>query len=200
METLHDSQIWADMMSGYTYDAPNPVLIAELNRVKSVLKHYNDTDPLDAAALDSQIRAILGSCGQNVKILQPFRCDYGSNIHVGENFFANFNFTVLDEAEVRIGRNAFIGPNVSIFTACHSTHPEERADGSEWSLPVTIGDDCWIGGNVVIVPGVTIGNGVTIGAGSVVTRDIPDHQIWAGNPARRIKDAPTRPVAPRRPE
>jgi len=200
MSKLQDTQIWADMKSGFTYDATNPALIDELNRVKSVLKRYNDTDPLDYATLESQIREILGSCGRNVKILQPFRCDYGSNIHVGENFFANFNFTVLDEAEVRIGRNTFIGPNVSIFTACHSTNPEERADGSEWSLPVTIGDDCWIGGNAVILPGVTIGNGVTIGAGSVVTRDIPDRQIWAGNPARRIKDAPNHPVSPKHPE
>lgn len=118
---------------------------------------------------------------------QPFRCDYGCNIHIGENFFANFNLTILDEAEVRIGDNCFIGPNVSIFTACHPLDAASRDTGVEWAEPVTIGDSVWIGGNATILPGVTIGDNVVIGAGSVVTRNIPSGVVVGGNPARIIK-------------
>jgi maltose O-acetyltransferase len=110
--------------------------------------------------------------------------------HRGENFFANFCFTVLDEAKVIIGDNAFIGPNVSIYTACHPLDAEERNKQIEWAEPVTIGDNVWIGGSVTILPGVTIGNNAVIGAGSVVVKDIPDSCVAAGNPARVIKQIP----------
>lgn len=183
-----DTPIWHEMMSGKPYDALNPILIAELKRVKSLLKDYNDTDPADSEALTAKIKAILGKTGDNIKVIQPFLCDYGSNISVGENFFANFNFTVLDEAQVIIGDNAFIGPNVGIFTPCHPIQPEERNLGTEWSLPVTIGNNCWIGGNVTIIPGVTIGDNVTIGAGSVVVHDIPSNTVAVGNPCRVVRD------------
>lgn len=184
---LKRTQVWKDMVEGRVYDAPDARLVNELNRVKGMIKEYNEIDPLDAEMLDVKIRGLLGGCGRNVKVLQPFRCDYGCNISVGDDFFANFNFTVLDEALVKIGNNVFVGPNVSIYTACHPTDADERRDGREWAEGVTIGDDCWICGSVTIVPGVTIGNGVTIGAGSVVTRDIPDNCVAAGNPARVIK-------------
>ena len=105
----------------------------------------------------------------------------------GKRFFANFNFTVLDEAPVTIGDDCFIGPNVSIYTACHSTDPVERNSRREWAEPVTIGDNVWIGGSVTILPGVTIGDNVTIGAGSVVTKDIPSNSIAVGNPCKVIK-------------
>lgn len=187
---IQDKPIWREMMSGEPYDALNPELIAELNRVKCLLKDYNDTNPADAEALTAKIKGILGKTGSNIKIIQPFLCDYGTNIHVGENFFANFNFTVLDEALVTIGDNAFIGPNVGIFTPCHPILPEERNRGTEWSLPVTIGNNCWIGGNVTIVPGVTIGDNVTIGAGSVVVHDIPSNTVAVGNPCRVVKHLP----------
>ena len=117
-------------------------------------------------------------------INQPFRCDYGKQIRIGRKFFANFNFTVLDEAFVTIGDNCFIGPNVSIYTACHSTDPEERNSRMEWAEPVAIGNNVWIGGSVTILPGVTIGNNVTIGAGSVVVSDIPSGSVAVGNPCR----------------
>ena len=118
---------------------------------------------------------------------QPFRCDYGSNIYIGEGFFANFNLTILDEAEVRIGDNVFIGPNVSIYTACHPLDAETRNRLVEWSEPVKIGANFWIGGSVTILPGVTIGDNVVIGAGAVVAKDIPSNTVAVGNPAKIIK-------------
>jgi maltose O-acetyltransferase len=133
------------------------------------------------------LKDLLGKTGEDFTINQPFYCDYGCNIEVGERFFANFNFTVLDEAMVRIGDDVFIGPNVSIYTACHSTDPVKRNSRQEWAEPVTIGNNCWIGGSVVILPGVTIGDNVTIGAGSVVTKDIPSNTVAVGNPCKVVK-------------
>ncbi len=109
------------------------------------------------------------------------------HIYIGENFFANFNLTVLDEAEVRIGSNVFIGPNVSILTACHPTDPDERRDGRQWAEPVTIGNDVWIGSNTVILPGAVIGAGCTVGAGSVVRGTLPPRSVAAGCPARVVR-------------
>ena len=106
---------------------------------------------------------------------------------MGERFFANFNLVVLDEARVTIGDDCFIGPNVSIYTACHSTDVEERNSRREWARPVTIGDNVWIGGGTTILPGVTIGHNVTIGAGSVVVHDIPDNSVAVGNPCRVVR-------------
>lgn len=160
-------------------------------QAKRKLADYNSFDfGCDdwATVLDAKIRRILGSAGENITILPPFRCDYGTNIKVGKNFFANYNFTVLDVASVTIGDNVFIAPNVSIYTAGHPVHPEARNSMFEYGLPVTIGDNCWIGGNVVICPDVTIGSGTVIGAGSVVTRDIPPNVVAAGNPCRVIRE------------
>ena len=133
------------------------------------------------------LRGLLGKSDGDTFINQPFYCDYGSNIRVGRRFFANFNFTVLDEAPVTVGDDCFIGPNVSIYTACHSTDPIERNSRRECAKPVTIGDNVWIGGSVTILPGVTIGSNVTIGAGSVVVKDIPDGCVAVGNPCRVVK-------------
>ena len=133
------------------------------------------------------LHQLLGGHGERFHINQPFRCDYGCNIFIGEDFFANFNLTILDEAYVTIGDHAFIGPNVSIYTACHPLEANERNTGDEWALPVTIGDNVWIGGSATILPGVTIGNNSVIGAGSVVTHDILANVVAAGNPARIIR-------------
>ncbi len=138
--------------------------------------------------LENKARRILGAAGANLTILPPFHCDYGTNIEVGENFFANYNFVVLDVAKVTIGDNVFIAPNVAIYTAGHPVHYKARNSMYEYGIPVSIGSNCWIGGNVVICPGVTIGSGVVIGAGSVVTHDIPDNVIAAGNPCRVIRE------------
>lgn len=180
-------KVWDMMLSGEVYDATHPGLVERLVEVRGTIRKFNDMAPADIEGQKEILRSLLGSVGKQFHFNQPFHCDYGRNIHIGENFFANFNLTILDEAEVRMGDNVFIGPNVSIYTACHPLDAERRDKGVEWAEPVTIGNSVWIGGGVTIVPGVTIGNRVVIGAGSVVTRDVPDDCVVAGNPARVIK-------------
>ncbi len=176
------------MLAGLPYSAVDAQLLKELNEAKDVIHRYNELLPSLRAERTALLKELLGHVGDDqILINQPFFCDYGKHISVGKRFFANFNFTVLDEALVTIGDDCFIGPNVSIYTACHSTDPVERNTRREWALPVTIGDNVWIGGSVTILAGVTIGDNVTIGAGSVVTRDIPSGVIAVGNPCRPIK-------------
>ncbi len=179
------------MLAGLIYDACNPELIKELNLNKNRVQHYNNLLPTDLKGRNDLLQQILGQADDDTFINQPFYCDYGTQIRVGKRFFANFCFTVLDEALVTIGDDCFIGPNVSIYTACHSTNPVERNTRQEWAKPVTIGDNVWIGGSVTILPGVTIGDNCTIGAGAVVTKDIPANTIAVGNPAKPIAAIPT---------
>ena len=176
------------MLAGLQYSAVDAQLLEDLNAVKEIIHRYNSISPSSTAERLEILKGLLGHVGDDEVIInQPFYCDYGKQISVGKRFFANFNLTVLDEARVTIGDDCFIGPNVSIYTACHSTDPVERNTRVEWAEPVTIGDNVWIGGNVTILPGVTIGNNVTIGAGSVVTKDIPDNVVAVGNPCKVIK-------------
>lgn len=176
------------MLAGEIYSAVDPDLVKELNETKDLLQQYNQLRPSDLETRRQMLNQLLGHVADgNAFINQPFLCDYGKHIRVGRRFFANFNFTVLDEAYVTIGDDCFIGPNVSIYTACHSTDPVERNTRQEWAEPVNIGHNVWIGGSVTILPGVTIGDNVTIGAGSVVVKDIPANTIAAGNPCRVIK-------------
>lgn len=176
------------MLAGMVYDATTPELIAELQATREVLYEFNVLRPFETLRMKEILKGLFGNVGDDDFIInQPFRCDYGKQISIGKRFFANFNFTVLDEAPVTIGDDCFIGPNVSIYTACHSTDPVERNSRREWAEPVTIGNNVWIGGSVTILPGVTIGDNVTIGAGSVVTKDIPSNTIAVGNPCKAIK-------------
>lgn len=177
------------MLSGMVYSAIDEQLLKELNEVKEIIHEYNALKPSQTLRRFQILKDLLGHVADDEIIVnQPFYCDYGKQIRVGKRFFANFNLTVLDEALVTIGDDCFIGPNVSIYTACHSTDPVERNTRREWAEPVTIGDNVWIGGSVTILPGVTIGSNVTIGAGSVVTRDIPDNVVAVGNPCKVIKN------------
>lgn len=152
------------------------------------LYDYNLCRPDKKEEMCKMIKDILGKTGENISIMQPFHCDYGKNIEVGENFFANYNAVILDVGKVTIGKNVMFAPNVSIYTAGHPIHPDSRNSGYEYGIPVTIGDNVWVGGNVVINPGVTIGNNVVIGSGSVVTKDIPDNMIAVGNPCTVIRE------------
>lgn len=184
---MDEKEIWQAMVGGERYDASHPALLLRLEETRAKLYEFNNTHPSDTNRLKAIIHDLLGAHGDFCQVNQPFRCDYGCNIFVGENFFANFNLTVLDEAEVRIGDNVFIGPNVSIYTACHPLDARERNRLVEWAEPVTIGNNVWIGGSVTIVPGVTVGDNVVIAAGAVVTKDVPDNVVVGGNPARIIK-------------
>ena len=163
---------------GIVYDALDPTLLEALYACQELCWEYNRIRPSDQEARSEKISAILGTSDRDTFINQPFHCDYVKNIIVGKRFFANFNFTVLDVAWVTIGYD------------CHSTDPMERNTRREWARPVTIGNSCWIGGSVTILPGVSIGDNVTIGAGSVVVRDIPSDSIAVGNPAKVVKTIP----------
>ena len=146
----------------------------------------NTVDRSDFETIKALVKELLGK-SDNAFINPPFYCDYGFRIEVGKNFFANYNCTILDVGKVIIGENCQLAPNVSIYTAGHPLHPDSRNSAYEYGIDVTIGDNCWIGGNSVICPGVHIGNNVVIGAGSVVTKDIPDWSVAAGNPCRVIR-------------
>ncbi len=175
------------MLRGEVYDATDAYLIGKLNLCKDKCQEYNAIKPTMLKERNEMLRKILGKCDEDTFINQPFLCDYGEHISVGRRFFANFNLVVLDEATVTIGDDCFIGPNVGIYTACHSTDPVIRNTRREWAKPVKIGNNVWIGGSVTILPGVTIGDNVTIGAGSVVVKDIPSNVVVAGNPAKVIR-------------
>lgn len=176
------------MLAGLPYKAWLDGLSEERMENKKRIYQYNLLSPDAVEEQEQLIKKILGKTGKYVHIEAPFHCDYGYNIEVGENFFANYNLTVLDVGLVRIGNNAQIAPNVSIYTAGHPVHPDSRNSGYEYGIAITIGDNVWIGGNAVIMPGVTIGDNVVIGAGSIVTRDLPSNVIAAGNPCRVIRE------------
>ena len=170
---------------GLWYDANNdPELLAEMRRTHARCHAYNAIPPDDLEQRRDMLRALLGRTGERFDIVQPFFCDYGPHIFIGEDFFANTNFVVLDAAEVRIGDRVFIGPDCGLYTAIHPLEAGPRAKGLERAAPICIGDDVWLGGGVKVLPGVTIGSGSVIGAGSVVTRDVPPGVVAAGNPCR----------------
>ena len=135
-----------------------------------------------------KIKSILGKTKDNFLIEQPFVCDYGYNIEIGENFYANHNLVILDANKVKFGDNVFIAPNCGFYTAGHPINADMRNEGLEYAKPIEIGNDVWIGGNVVVLPGVKIGNNVVIGAGSIVNKDIPSNSVAVGNPCRVIKE------------
>lgn len=175
------------MLSGLPYKAWLDGLSEERMECKKKVYEFNMLPPTEREKSIDIIKSLFGKTGEHLHIVEPFHCDYGYNIEIGENFFANYNLTILDVGKVVIGDNAQIAPNVSIYTAGHPVHPESRNSGYEYGIPITIGDNVWIGGSSVILPGVTIGNNVVIGAGSVVTKDIPDNVIAVGNPCRAIR-------------
>lgn len=158
----------------------------EQKRARRLTQEMNTADRSDFETINRIVKELLGK-SDGAFINPPFYCDYGTHIEVGKNFFANYNCTILDVARVVIGDNCMFAPNVSIYTAGHPLHPEIRNTLYEYGVGVTIGDNVWIGGNAVICPGVHIGSNTVIGAGSVVTRDIPDWVVAAGNPCRVIR-------------
>ncbi len=179
------------MKNGELYDASDPELVARRNRARGLTKRYNRTEATDNGQRRELLEELLGSLGEACEIEPPFRCDYGSNIHLGENFYANVDCVILDVCRVDIGRNCQLGPGVHIYTATHPVVASERIDGKEYGKPVTIGENVWIGGRAVINPGVTVGANAVIGSGAVVTEDVPDGVIVQGNPASVVAEVET---------
>lgn len=181
-----------NMLLGELYDPSDPVLVEARARARARTRAFNaQEDPGQAEAL---LRALIPDAGARVFVEPPFHCDYGTNIHLGDDVYFNFNAVVLDVCPVHIGSRVLFGPAVQIYTATHPIDPVARSSGRELGRPVTIGDDVWVGGGAVICPGVTIGARSVIGAGSVVTRDIPEDVVAAGNPCRvlrRVDEAPS---------
>lgn len=175
------------MINGELYCAADPQLVQERERARKLTRLYNQTLETEQEKRVELLKELLGSTGKNVYIEPSFRCDYGYNIHVGENFYMNFDCVILDVCEVRIGDNCLVGPGVHIYTATHPLHPQERNTGLEYGKPVHIGHNVWIGGRAVINPGVNIGDNVVIASGAVVTKDVPSNVVVGGNPAKIIK-------------
>lgn len=186
------------MLAGQLYDCGDPDLLKQWHKAKDLVREYNHTVSDDSVKKGQILKELLGGHGKNLWITPPFYVDYGENIYFGNNCEVNMNCTFLDDNKICIGHNALIAPNVQIYTAFHPTNATERfgepkEDGSfefckTQTAPVHIGDNVWIGGGVVILPGVHIGNNVVIGAGSVVTKDIPDNTVACGNPCRVIRE------------
>lgn len=175
------------MLTGELYNASDPELLKERLNARRLTRLYNQTLETDENKRTELLKELFGSTGKSLYIEPTFRCDYGYNIHVGENFYANFDCVFLDVSEIRIGDNCFIAPGVHIYTATHPLNPTERISGVEYGIPVNIGHNVWIGGRAVINPGVHIGNNVVVASGAVVTKDVPDNVVVGGNPAKIIK-------------
>lgn len=174
------------MLSGEFYFANDKELISERIKAKKLLQQLNVTEYVMNGNARQILRVLLPNANKKIYIEPPFHCDYGYNIHSGDNVYFNVNCVILDTMKIEIGNNVFFGPGVHIYTATHPLNAIDRRT-LEFSKPVFIGNDCWIGGLTVICPGVKIGNGCTIGAGSVVVKDIPDNSLAVGNPARVIR-------------
>lgn len=172
------------MLSGQAYRV-DAALAEEMRQTRELLRLFNSETNPDAR--EPLLRRLLGGAGEGSYIEPPFRCDYGSNIYVGERFYANFECIILDQCPIRIGDNVMFGPRVSLLSAAHPIDAEIRARLLEYGRPITIGNDVWLGGGVTVLGGVTIGDRAVIGAGSVVTKDVPPDCIAVGNPCRVLR-------------
>lgn len=175
------------MLAGDPYIANDPELQQLSRRAMRLTERYNMTSIDDVNERRRILSELLGNVGDGVEIRPPFYCDYGSNIRIGARTFANFNFVALDVTSITIGEDVQIGPNVQLLTPTHPTEPEPRRAKIEGGKPIAIGDNVWLGGGVIVCPGVTIGENTVVGAGAVVTRDLPDNVVAVGNPARIVR-------------
>ena len=178
------------MLSGEFYNPLDSELINERVKCKLLCQEYNNIKYDDIEKREKILKQILGKTKEKFFIEQPFICDYGYNIEIGENFYSNHNLVILDCAKVKFGDNVFIAPNCGFYTAEHPLNAETRNKGSEYAKPIIIGNNVWIGGGVQILSGVTVGNNSVVAAGAVVTKNVPDNSVVAGVPAKVIKFLP----------
>jgi maltose O-acetyltransferase len=175
------------MLAGDQYIAADPVLARESTRAAVLTAQYNTTAADDHVGRDRILRELLGAVGEGTVIRPPFRCDYGYQVEIGARTFANWGLIALDVGKITIGDDVQIGPNVQLLTATHPLEPEPRREKWEGSMPITIGDNVWLGGGVIVCPGVSIGENTVVGAGAVVVRDLPANVVAVGNPARVLR-------------
>ena len=176
------------MKLGMWYDANNnPEVLEERYRALDLCFYLNQTVPSDHQKKNNLIKELLGYLPNNLEIITPFTCDYGKNIHLGSNVFINSQCYFMDGGDITLGNHVFVGPYCGFYTASHPLDYSNRNKGLEKALPIVIGDNCWFGANVSIMPGVNIGSGCVIAAGSVVTKDMPENSMIAGVPAKVIK-------------
>ncbi|MFC4389073.1 sugar O-acetyltransferase [Gracilibacillus marinus] len=176
------------MLAGEMYNPADPELMKDREEARRKVRIYNATTETEVDKRIELLKDLLGSTGENLYMEPNIRFDYGYNTHVGENFFANFDCTILDVCEVRFGDNCMLAPGVQIYTATHPLHPTERNSGREYAKPIKFGNNVWIGGSAIINPGVNVGDNVVIASGAVVTKDVPDNVVVGGNPAKIIKE------------
>jgi len=175
------------MIKGEMYLADDEVLVTERLNARRLFRKFNSTLETELEKRTEILKELFGEVAGKIYIEPTFKCDYGYNIKVGENFYANYDCVMLDVCPITIGNNVFLAPGVHIYTATHPLDPIERNSGYEYGKPVKIGDNVWLGGRAVICPGVTIGNNVVVAAGAVVTKDVPNNVVVGGNPAKIIK-------------
>lgn len=178
-QKMNDGRLYKDMLDE---------LVEERNKAKVLQFKYNQTSPIDQEQKNALIQEMFAEITEPFWIEAPVRFSYGKHIHIGKNFYANFNFIIVDDAEVSIGDNVLVGPNVTLTTAGHPENMVDRIAGYQYSLPISIGNNTWIGSNVVVNPGVRIGENVIIGSGSIVTKDIPDNVVAFGVPCKVIRN------------
>ncbi len=176
------------MLAGEPYIADDPELAADMLRAARLMERFNAPDGGDAEERQKVLRELLGEVGEGVVVRPPLYVDYGYQISIGPRTFVNFGAVMLDVARIRIGADVQIGPNVQLLTPTHPLDPEQRRAKWESAEPITVGDNVWLGGGVIVCPGVTIGDDTVVGAGSVVTRDLPPGVVAVGNPARVVRE------------
>lgn len=182
------------MLAGDQYIAVDPDITRLTDRAAALTARYNGVAAEDHAGRFAILRELLGSIGDGSAIRPPLRCDYGKQTHIGDRFFANWGLVLLDVARITIGDDVQVGPNVQLLTATHPTEPAPRRAKWEGSKPITIGDNVWLGGGAIVLPGVTIGENTVVGAGAVVVRDLPANVVAVGNPARVVRRFDNSPV------
>lgn len=176
------------MLAGKYYIHSDAELRAMSRKARELVYEFNSSFWDDSEKRKTIIRKLFGSIGNNFNILQTINCCYGSNICIGNNFFSNYDCIFLDVNRITIGNNVLLGPRVNFYTACHPIFKDVRNEHYEYGLPINIGNDVWVGGGTIILPGASIGNNVVIGAGSIVTKDIPDNVVAVGNPCRVLRN------------